>query len=145
MKRFSVMIVDDNKLDRYILRRFLEKTNIVLDIYEAYDGQDALEQLCNPSKQTEVNTLTPHFLFLDINMPLVNGFAFLEQYIKTDYAKSASAPAIFMFSSSASDIDKQQAFSFDCVCDFIEKGNFSVEFLKDNLLKHKTGCVPNLQ
>lgn len=138
MKNVSVMIIDDNELDRYILRRFLEKTDVVSDIYEAYGGQDALDKLCKGCTKDGLPSPIPHFLFLDINMPQINGFDFLEKYIQTDLATSTAAPAIFMFSSSASHIDKQQAFAFDCVTDFIEKGNFSVESLNALLLEHKT-------
>ena len=132
------MIIDDNELDRYILKRFIDKTEVIGTCFEAYDGLNAIEFLTENSlnPNAKPDDFPPNILFLDINMPRVNGFEFLERYTQLKNQFAELNPCILMFTSSASEIDKQKAFSFDSVCGYIEKGNFSIESLKELIIKH---------
>ena len=77
MKRVNVLIVDDNELDRYILRRQLTKIGVE-SIIEKDDGSTALEFLQDYDKNAMLypDEFPPVVIFLDINMPKLNGFDF---------------------------------------------------------------------
>lgn len=61
-----VMIVDDDKDDRFFFRSAIRKNNPTFECLEAENGNDALRQLRNAKK-------LPDFIFLDLNMPKMDG------------------------------------------------------------------------
>ncbi len=69
----SVLIVDDEKAARYGMKKILQKDNYT--VYEAKDGTDALQV---------IKTLRPAVVFLDINMPQLDGMKILEMINETE-------------------------------------------------------------
>jgi CheY-like chemotaxis protein len=65
-----VMIVDDDTDDRLFFREAVQELNASVTCLEATDGTNALKTL----KQQEV---LPQYIFLDLNMPIMNGIEFL--------------------------------------------------------------------
>ena len=65
MKRFSAVVVDDEPLARRGIRAILERDSEVRVLAECKDGVDAISQ---------IQTLQPDLVFLDIEMPEVDGF-----------------------------------------------------------------------
>lgn len=134
MNNMSVLIIDDNKVDRYIFSRQLKKIGIN-HIFEEDDGSSALDFL----EHYEENALKhngkfpPVIIFLDINMPILNGFEFLEQFAELRGKLALDSCTIMMFSSSERPEDKERAFSFDFVKDFLTKGDTTDELLKQKL------------
>ena len=84
MDRLSILIVDDNASDRYLLKRHLEGLGFPVKFFETEDGVEALEFFKNYEKNRELypKDYPPMIVFLDINMPRMNGFAFLEEFSK---------------------------------------------------------------
>ena len=72
-----VMLVDDNDTDNFIHKRVIELTGFASNIIVKSSGKSALEYL-----DTNKNNLSilPDVIFLDINMPIVDGFVFLYEY-----------------------------------------------------------------
>ncbi|MBN9483406.1 MAG: hypothetical protein BGO70_13065 [Bacteroidetes bacterium 43-93] len=70
----TVMVIDDTEIDRYIAERMMTRHTFATHIIKMGSGADALNYL-----QASGNKL-PQMIFLDINMPGMNGFEFLEQY-----------------------------------------------------------------
>ncbi len=68
------MLVDDNHEDNWYHQIIIEEMNITERIEVALDGAEALEFLKKESQ------IIPDLIFLDINMPKINGWEFLEQY-----------------------------------------------------------------
>lgn len=122
----SVIIVDDDEADRYIAARVLKKAGIEADIYEYADGQAALDFITQLSKsqQPDKPQFRPSTLALvDINMPRLNGFEFLEQLQTTirDGDVHADWMAVMMFTSSANQRDRAKAEAFSIVRGYIVK------------------------
>lgn len=67
MLKPSILIVDDEKAARYGMKKILQKDNYI--VYEAKDGTDALHM---------IKTQHPALIFLDINMPQLDGLKTLE-------------------------------------------------------------------
>ena len=134
MDKVSVLIIDDNETDRYLLKRTLNKTGIISKIFEANDGTVALELIKNYecNRQDFPDDFPPLIFFLDINMPMMNGFDFLKEFevIRENLALSH---IIMMFSSSERSEDKEKALSYCFVKSFIRKGSVDAEELKSKI------------
>lgn len=73
----KIMVIDDNPTDRYIAKRMAEKYLFAEEIILQESALEALEYI--KSLEDKVDLL-PQFIFLDINMPGMNGYEFLEEY-----------------------------------------------------------------
>jgi CheY-like chemotaxis protein len=79
-----VLLVDDNESDNFIHKRVIEKSGITDHIGIAENGQEALDFLSArlaPGTKKDLDN-RPELIFLDINMPVMNGWEFLEEYQK---------------------------------------------------------------
>lgn len=74
-----VMLVDDNDIDNFISKRIIEITKFAARVEVTSSGQDALEYL--RANQFNLENI-PTIIFLDINMPVVDGFIFLYEFDK---------------------------------------------------------------
>lgn len=72
-----VMLVDDNETDNFISRRIIEITKFAEKIVVQNSGKSALEYL---EANHHIPENLPELIFLDINMPIVDGFVFLVEF-----------------------------------------------------------------
>lgn len=79
MKIRSVYIIDDDSITIFGLRKLLDKLYKNLVIREFENGKTALDALTHLQKQ---NKPLPELIFLDINMPIMDGWAFLDEFLK---------------------------------------------------------------
>lgn len=135
---FPILIVDDNELDRYLLKRKLKDTELRLNIVEKTNGQAALEYISQHEelREQEPGLYPPLVIFLDINMPRMNGFEFLSGFsgVREDAPVLFKSSIIMMFTSSGNDRDRERALSFDFVKDYLVKGAFTSDELRDKLI-----------
>ncbi|MDH4058253.1 MAG: response regulator, partial [Cyclobacteriaceae bacterium] len=78
----SVMLVDDNEIDNLINQKMIESTSITENIYSHTGAKSAIEFLRNVEPLDVVDKVLPDIIFLDIDMPLMDGFQFLEEFEK---------------------------------------------------------------
>jgi CheY-like chemotaxis protein len=111
----SILIVDDSEYDQLICRYNIESLDKDISILQAYDGQEALDILAQ-------RTSPPDIILLDINMPRMDGFAFLEHF-KTDFVENSVAQntRIAMLSSSINERDKQSSAPYPFVENILVK------------------------
>jgi CheY-like chemotaxis protein len=105
-------VVDDSEADQFICDHILRKYNPDIQILTALDGEEALATL------KDLDTL-PQIIFLDINMPRMNGHEFLEAYAK-QYDLS-NAPVVIMLTSSNQKRDVDKSMAFDVVVEYFTK------------------------
>jgi CheY-like chemotaxis protein len=99
-----VMLVDDNDTDNFISRRIIEITKFAEDVVIKNSGKSALEYLEDHKSD---HARLPDLIFLDINMPIVDGFVFLYEFEKFDYSIKDKCKVIILSSSdNKRDIDK---------------------------------------
>lgn len=99
-----VMLVDDNDTDNFISRRIIEITKFSDDVVIKNSGKSALEYL--QENKTERSKI-PDLIFLDINMPIVDGFVFLYEFEKFEHLIKDKCKVVILSSSdNKRDIDK---------------------------------------
>jgi len=99
-----VMLVDDNDTDNFISRRIIEITNFAKNVEIKNSGKSALEYL-ELNKESPENL--PEYIFLDINMPIVDGFVFLYEFEKfSSFLRNKCKVIILSSSDNKRDIDK---------------------------------------
>lgn len=90
------MLVDDDPHDNFIHERVLKKSNRVSNIIVKVTGDTALEHI----KQGDLKPDThPDLIFLDINMPGMNGWEFLDEYSKLDKELQSKAVVVMLTTS----------------------------------------------
>lgn len=99
-----VMLVDDNDTDNFISKRIIEITKFAKRVEVKSSGKSALDYL--KDNQTSPEDL-PNIIFLDINMPIVDGFVFLYEFEKfNELVKNKCKVIILSSSDNKRDIDK---------------------------------------
>lgn len=113
----TVMLVDDNDTDNFISKRIIEITNFAKNVVVKNSGKSALDYL---DENKEIPDKIPDIIFLDINMPIVDGFVFLYEYEKfNNTVKDKSRVIILSSSDNKRDIDK--IINNDYVIKFVTK------------------------
>lgn len=113
----TVMLVDDNDTDNFISKRIIEITNFSDNVIVKNSGKSALDYI--HENENEID-LIPDIIFLDINMPIVDGFVFLYEYEKFNNSIKDKCRIIILSSSdNKRDIDK--IINNDFVIKFVTK------------------------
>ena len=112
-----VMLVDDNEIDNIINEKIIEANSFADNILVFQTGQDALDYL-NDNQNNEEDL--PEIVFLDINMPIMDGFQFLEDFEKFSETVLNKCK-IIMLSSSISPKDIDRAASSKYVKKYLNK------------------------
>ena len=135
MKKINVLIVDDSEVDRYILTRHLNDIGIN-DVFQEDDGASALAFLnqYDENKKKFGDDFPPVVIFLDINMPIIGGFEFLEKFSELRNKFELDTCVIMMYSSSERLEDKNDALKYDFVKGYLTKGLFTMDELKEKIL-----------
>ena len=98
------MLIDDNETDNFISKRIIELTEFANQVEVTSSGQQALEYL-NAHASTEEKL--PDLIFLDINMPVMDGFMFLYEFENLPATvRNKSRVVILSSSDNKRDIDK---------------------------------------
>ena len=112
----KILIIDDDTVDRWIMKKSMNKVNFSKEIMEADNGADGLKMITD---HTNGNQL-PELIFLDINMPVLDGFGFLDVFeqLSRDYKKRCR---IAVISSIESEQEKKRALKYESVIGYFEK------------------------
>lgn len=111
----KAMLIDDSEIDLFIHRRFLELCNFSKELITYRSAESALEWLKNLNGDA-----APEFIFLDLNMPVVDGFSFLNHFNALP-EKIRSRSRIVVLTSSNSTTDREQVFLYKNVIKMITK------------------------
>lgn len=129
-----VLLVDDGELDNFLHQRVIEKARFAHNVVVRTTGLSALEYL----KELESNDgKPPELIFLDINMPVMNGFQFLEKFKKLS-PQTIQTAKIFILSSTINQSEINRITSYETVVKFIDKP------LRDYDLKKIRALVVNI-
>lgn len=100
----SVLLVEDDRITNFLNERLLKKLNISEGIKIAYNGEEALKYIA--ALQNDGKDL-PDIIFLDINMPVMDGFQFLQKYNEIAPIQGKNSIVVMLSTSTNSkDMDK---------------------------------------
>ena len=96
----QVMLLDDNELDNFINEKVIEASQFAEKVYITSSGKSALEFLNNLSTSGQVaDSIYPEAIFIDINMPMMDGFQFINNLKLMQSAKTKSCKLVILTSS----------------------------------------------
>lgn len=127
----NVLLIDDSESDNFYHQRKIKNMGITDNIHISYSGAEALEYL-----RSELDGVHPQptLIFLDINMPGMNGWEFLEEYEKLLLAQQGEV-VLTMLSNSIDPRDEEKATQYKAVQGYYSKP-LSEEYLTSILEKH---------
>jgi len=117
-----ILLIDDDLATNFINKRIIQKADISEHIQVALNGKEAIDYLCKKGNfESDTNEFPqPQLILLDINMPVMDGWEFIEAYKKLDTVNKEEI-TIVMLSSSFNPADKAKAESIEQISDFKQK------------------------
>lgn len=119
-----IMLIDDNKIDNFFHERVIRKSNAAKEIIAIESGQAALDYIKSGKEK-----LQPELIFLDINMPGMDGWEFIEHYKQLDESLQ-KAMIVVMLTTSENPDDIARAKTEGLLSDFKSKP-LTKEMLED--------------
>jgi CheY-like chemotaxis protein len=105
----SILIIDDDETDQFICGYTIRRFDPDIKVLKAFNGREGLDAL---------REAQPDAIILDINMPIMNGFEFLESYARQF---PGPGPVIAMLTSSKLSTDRQASLQYDFVKSYFAK------------------------
>lgn len=116
-----VMLLDDNELDNFINQKTIEATHFANKVYINTSSKSAMEFLTNLEiSSSETINIFPEIIFIDINMPMIDGFQFIENF-KNKFPDKFTSMKIVILTSSISPIDKEKTLEISKKIVFLNK------------------------
>ncbi len=112
MSKKIFLLIDDDPIISLVHQEVILNTYSNAEVIRANTGDEALKKL--------KNSPSPHYIFLDINMPVMNGFAFLDKLLvnKPEFMRFTK---VILVTSSVNPLDIDRSKQYECVIDFVSK------------------------
>lgn len=117
-----ILCVDDDPITLMLCKKVISKTLFSNEIITAQNGEQALgyfDEIKNSDIKNSHNKL-PQLIFLDLNMPVMGGWEFLECFSSSEYS-DFSAIKVIILSSTIDPEDLEKAKKYPMVIDFLSK------------------------
>lgn len=128
----KVLCVDDDPITLMLCKKVILKANLSSEIDSAVNGEDALAYfdrlISHPGNY-------PQLIFLDLNMPVMNGWEFLDIFSKNQYVQHFANTKVIVLSSTIDPDDIDKSKEYPMVVEFLSKPITTeiIELLKINL------------
>lgn len=110
--------------------RLIQKLDLSNHVEVATNGQEAVDYL-----RTCADDMRPNLILLDINMPVMNGFEFMEVY-ENEFAENSECVILMMLTTSANSADLEKARAYNQVTEFMSKplNKAKIELIREKYL-----------
>jgi len=116
-----VMLIDDVELDNFINEKMIKTYLFSKDVYVTTSATGALEFLNNLSiSSAEFPDICPEVIFIDLNMPVMDGFHFIHTFRKIT-EKRVKKPKLVVLTSSAAPTDRKKTEDISSEITFLVK------------------------
>lgn len=113
----TVCVVDDDLVYQFTIKKLIEGTKLVEKIISFSDGEKAIDFFHSLSENA---VGTPDIVLLDINMPIMDGWDFLKEYVLIK-PKLSKKITIYLVTSSVHDTDIERAKQISEITDYVIK------------------------
>jgi len=113
----NIFLIDDDPLFVFLTRKIISSTATTSEISEFSDGQTAIDFLTDIADFPE---LLPDIIFLDLSMPVMDGWQFLKEYVLLEPTLTKRI-TLYIVSSSISPHEVERSKTFQVVSDFLIK------------------------
>jgi CheY-like chemotaxis protein len=104
MLQKNILLVDDDSIANFLIEKIVQSTGLARNIFKALNGKEALQVFKDHSNGS---LPVPEVVLLDLNMPIMNGFEFLQAYNQLKFRNKDHVLIILVTSSNnPSDIEK---------------------------------------
>ncbi|MCS6832094.1 MAG: response regulator [Flammeovirgaceae bacterium] len=114
----KVLLIDDDDVFRYIVKRVIDLKTPHIELIPANSCRAAIELLNNLQRGKE--SFIPDIILLDLDMPVMNGFEFLDTY-EVKLRLLNPKIKIYIVSTTLNTEEKKRALSYKTVADFLSK------------------------
>ncbi|RVT77397.1 response regulator [Flavobacterium sufflavum] len=114
-----ILCVDDDPITLMLCKKVITKTSFSNTIVTAKNGEEALEYFDSIINKKE-DTQLPQLIFLDLNMPVMDGWEFLDNFSSNKYSK-VNTTKIVVLSSTIDPEDHEKSKKYPMVIDFLSK------------------------
>lgn len=129
----EVCLIEDEHIQNFLNKKFIEKTNLVTFVSEFMNGKQAFDAM---EKRVQSGEALPDILLLDLNMPVWDGWDFFKAYMSLP---GSATSTIYILTSSLSEDDHKMAEQFGLRERYLEKP-LAFEKLKSVLSAHSQHC-----
>lgn len=132
----TILCIDDDPITLMLCKMVITKASFSNEIATAKNGEEALKYF-NTLKQTNSNSNVikhPQLIFLDLNMPVMGGWEFLDSFGTADYSDYNDTKVIIL-SSTIDPEDLEKSKKYPMVIDFLSKpiSKEMLEYLKNKI------------
>ncbi|MBB5636367.1 CheY-like chemotaxis protein [Pedobacter cryoconitis] len=132
--KINLLVIDDDDINIFIIKKIVEKTGYEAKMVAKTNGLMAIDYL---KELIESDQILPHLILIDINMPVLNGWEFLDAYEKLGIQNDID---MYMLSSSVYENDIEKAKTYKTVKGFISKP-LSIERLVELFEGKSSGAI----
>lgn len=127
-----ILCVDDDPITLMLCKMVIKKAEFAKELITAQNGEEALNYFDDLKLNNLGNEIPnyPQLIFLDLNMPVMGGWEFLDSFSKEDYRESFKDCKVIVLSSTIDPADITKAKTYPMVLDFVSKP-ISKEMLDD--------------
>jgi two-component system, chemotaxis family, chemotaxis protein CheY len=117
-----ISLIDDDRIFQQVTKKIIEESSLADCVLQFHDGEEAMHYLVAHRNETD---LLPDVIFLDLNMPYMDGWQFLDVFKKQKFRKKM---IIYIISSSISLKDQERARTYSSVTDYMVKPMSRTDF-----------------
>lgn len=119
----TILFIDDDPITLMLCKMVISKASFSNEVITAKNGEEALQffdkLLSQDSTKNEENKI-PQLIFLDLNMPIMGGWEFLDSFSTDKYSKY-NAIKVIILSSTVDPEDMKKSKKYAMILDFLSK------------------------
>lgn len=133
----KILCVDDDPITLMLCKKVIERTSFAQEIITAQNGEEAFQYFKNIIREINSGNVVdyPKLVLLDLNMPIMNGWEFLDAYLENNFQEILTSKFIILSSTIDPD-DVNKSKKYIMVYDFMSKpiSTEMIENLKNKIL-----------